>query len=201
MSAAETSREIRQGLVADTQGRKYAPAVQRQGEAQSVLGTEPPTPMVADAKPSPQRQAPVAPRTSPAMPAPAPSASTPAPAMTSKAPPSLPTVGNLASAPAQPPLPEMSKFAPPAPPANAMMGAADEFETVVISGEGVQRTSGWDTGASNVPATVAIAPMAMPMTMAEGTGAVDQGRDHPVPARFRPGSTIAILRSCARSFN
>lgn len=152
VSAEKTAREVRQGLVADTAGRKYAPAVQRQGEAQSVLGTEAPRPVAVAA---PKAAQPVAPtRAAPSMPAPAPSmtAAAPPPPALAKIPPAPQTA---AATP-----PQMPAFAAPAPPANAMMGGADEFETVVISGEGVERTSNWGRGAGLSPATVAIAPMA-----------------------------------------
>ena len=164
VDAAKTSREIREGLVADTTGRKYAPVIQHQGAAQSVLADEQRPTVVAASPAAPEAPKPVAATTSPAAAPAKPMPAMPAP-MTAGNPPAPPTITQDVKAPsaamtkpaAQPAMPQ---FAPPAPPANAMMGAADSFETVVISSDGVHRTTSWGEGAKAAPAAVAMAPRA-----------------------------------------
>jgi len=67
LASVEQQRQLddarTQGLVADVEGRKYAPAVTRQGEAINALGAPPPKPPVAIASVTPSQPAP------PAMPA------------------------------------------------------------------------------------------------------------------------------------
>jgi len=67
LAAVEQQRQLddacTQGLVADVEGRKYAPAVTRQGEAVNALGAPPPKPPVSIVSAAPLQPAP------PAMPA------------------------------------------------------------------------------------------------------------------------------------
>jgi len=120
-------RTVKGGLVADTQGRKYAQAIPRQGESASTLTasrtapTQPPPP----AMPVPQ-----------VIPVQPPLSAAPAPA---------PTSAPMFAAPAMPPPmttpePQMAALTPPpGMPANAVIDMGDDpFATVVVSADGVE---------------------------------------------------------------
>lgn len=150
------SAPVQGGLVADTQKRKYAEPIARQGEATEMLAAQPPAP-----PPAPSAEA--APMVSaiqpapPAMPA-APVASAPIPT------PSSPDFASI-----QPRAIELTPPASaPALPANSMASIADDpYTTVVVSSDGVEMADG--TIAAPAPT---MASEAMPrFSVAPSTGA------------------------------
>ena len=175
-SRAEREK-VAEGLVADREKRRYAPAVKTQGAPSNVLSdqsaspAEAPKPQMAQA-PAPVPSLPVAqtPVSPPKPPAAAPStAPQPGPApqtMATEAPPK-PQIPNeppaMPAAAAPKPAPAATPVSPrmtqPVPPANAMMPSmASPYETVVVSSSGVE-TGG--TGAGTAAPSMAT-PMAGP---------------------------------------
>lgn len=157
---------VQGGLVADTQNRKYAEPIARQGEATEMLAAAPPAP-----PPAPSEQKPIVTPVQPAPPA------MPAAPVT-QAPAAMPS---SAPAPAQMPTPSSPSFASiepkpitmtppasaPALPANAMASMDDDlYSTVVVSSNGVQMR-----GADSVPAPAAIPAPAPQMAAAPATSA------------------------------
>ena len=131
------------GLSADQMSSNYAsPAIERQGAPTNVLTPQAPASAVAQA---PQgAPAPVAQPTMDVMPAPAPMAGS-APTNMASAPPPMPTLPSTSGAPAPARLtvseaPTGPMTAPPPfefPAPNAMAGYGSDFETVVISSDGM----------------------------------------------------------------
>ncbi|MBC8269111.1 MAG: OmpA family protein [Rhodospirillaceae bacterium] len=160
---ARPTAPVQGGLVADTDKRKYAQPIARQGEATEMLAAQPPA-----APPAPSSEQVSTTMVSPVQPAP--------PAM-----PAAPVVQAPASMPAAPsaPAPSDANFASivpntitltpppsaPAMPANAMASInEDPYGTVVVSSMGIEMAA---AGAATAPAAVAqSAPMvdAQPMT-------------------------------------
>jgi len=156
VSSAEERSRIAQGLVSDTERRRYAQDVARQGAPTNVLGSEssapapsaagapaalpalPAAPVPAQAQTQAQAPTPPATAAAPAAPATAP----PAPAVRAPAPlaPSAATPPRVSAAPPAPAAPAMAptvgvapRVTPPA--------SAEPFETVVVSSSGVDASA------------------------------------------------------------
>ncbi len=138
------SQPVQEGLVADTEKRKYAEPIARQGEATQMLAAKPPAP---------------------------PSAPSPTPVQ--PAPPAMP-VASVAQAPAPVPMPSASIFEsieprkiqltpPPAVaalPANSRASIVDDpYATIIISANGVEMS-----GATAAAANTALAPTGLAVT-------------------------------------
>lgn len=148
----QRSDEIRkQGLVADTEGRKYAPAVTRQGEAVNALGAPPQKPAAPVAVAS----------AAPTQPAPAAVPAQPVVSSEVAAAPAMPATDPLASTEGQQDfqaqmarrLAEIRARAaqtPALPRISAGQIGSGPIETVVITADGVQA----DYGAAAVPTAV-----------------------------------------------
>lgn len=152
VSSAEERNRIAQGLVSDSERRRYAQDVARQGAPTNVLGSESsaPAPSTAGAPaalpplPATQAQAPQPPATAaPAAPS-APAARAPAPLMPS-APPqsaaSAPPPPQLSAAPPAPSAPAMPPATGVASRSNRLPASAEPFETVVVSSSGVDASA------------------------------------------------------------
>lgn len=161
-------QQIAQGLVADREQRKYAPAVSRQGAAVNALGNEPtpaaqaampPTPSPVPSLP-PVASAPTTPVKAAAAPPPAASSSPPSPPRMALEPPPMPkTAGPAASSPAPREVP--MRTTRPVPPAGATLpGAQQPFETVVVSSAGVENEQMAAAPAQAAPSPSFAAPMA-----------------------------------------
>lgn len=154
VSSAEERNRIAQGLVSDTERRRYAQDVTRQGAPTNVLGSEssasassaagapaalpalPATPAPAQAQaPKPPAMAAAPAASAPASPATAP----PAPAVRAPAPlaPSAPPPPQLSASPSAPAAPAMAPAIGVAPRSNRLPASAEPFETVVVSSSGV----------------------------------------------------------------
>lgn len=167
-------RDVKGGLVADTQGRKYAAAIPRQGEpsstltASSAVPTQPPPP----AMPVPA-VVPVQPPLSPVKtPVPTP-AFKPVPSMTMPPPMTVPT-------------PQMAELArPSAMPANAIVDmGTDPFATVVVSSSGVEMVG---DGSAAAPTPKAALPMAI-KTALQLPSSVPDGGERVATILFSNGS-------------
>jgi len=157
LASVEKQRQLddarTEGLVADTEARKYAPAVTRQGEAVNALGAPPPKPPVTIASAAPSQPAPPA---------------TPTTSVTSAAAaaaPAIPATDPLATTDGQQDfqaqmvrrLAEIrarAKQGSGLPEYVAQPIGADTAETVVISADGIQ--SGYNAAA---PASAQVMPM------------------------------------------
>lgn len=152
VSSAEERKRIAQGLVSDTERRRYAQDVARQGAPTNVLGSEssapsssaagapaalpalPATPAQAP-KPPAMAAAPAAPApASPATAPPAPAVRAPAPLMPSAPPPPPPQLSATPPAPSAPAMPPATGVAPRS---SRLPASAEPFETVVVSSSGV----------------------------------------------------------------
>ena len=201
--SSRTQREqVAEGLVADRENRRYAPAVERQGAPANVLSNEQaptpvtrPQPPAMAAAPAPVPSLPVAnepveaPKPAPApaatpstAPQPMASSAPPAPRV-SMEPPAMPNTGMQAQAPAPVPAPAPSatavspRMTQPVPPANAMMPSTGApYETVVVSSSGVDVGDAGVTQMTPMKATPSTAPQfaAAPPTMgsAEASGSL-----------------------------
>lgn len=143
VTARQEREQVAEGLVADTERRRYASNVTRQGEAKNVLSDKPakaapvpPKPQISGAVPTlPVTPAPVSP----------PKRMAAAPALKPAPMPASPKAPGIALQP--PPMPKVADAKPtevaprptkPVMPANSMMPASDgEFETIVISSSGI----------------------------------------------------------------
>ncbi|MBL6946311.1 MAG: OmpA family protein [Rhodospirillales bacterium] len=154
VASRQERQQVAEGLVADTERRRYAPSIARQGEAKNVLsGT---TPQVADVptKPASPQAVPTLPATPAPIAPPMPVAAAPAPEMKPAPMPASPTQMAATPPPApgltlQPPaVPKVAGTKPmeiaprptqPFSPANALMPRdTRSFETVVVSSSGIE---------------------------------------------------------------
>lgn len=184
----------RGGLVADTEGRKYAPAIARQGEPSSRLAqTPPPEPKIAAAgQPAPPAMPASPVTTEQASLAPAPKAGQPVAKM--------PTTAEQKAFQArlQQRLNEIRARAgqPPAelPIASAAVMAPDDFGTVVVSSTGV--SSGHAAAAAPNPAAVTQQPLAGgPLThMARPARPIAPGAVKVATIHFSNGSAALSAR-------
>ena len=168
VSSAEERNRIAQGLVSDTERRRYAQGVARQGAPTNVLGSEsaasapaaagaPAALPALPATPAPA-QAPKPPAVA-AAPA-APAAAPPAPAVRSPAPlaPSAPPSRQLGAAPPAPAAPAMAPATGVAPRSNRLPASGEPFETVVVSSSGVDASA--DVSAAPSPGRGSLAARA-----------------------------------------
>jgi flagellar motor protein MotB len=156
------SQPVQGGLVADTEKRKYAQPIARQGQATEMLAAQPPAaPPAPTATPkttpavTPVQPAPPAMPAAPVAPAPMPSAMASAPAPASMPTPSEPNFASI--------VPKKIQLTPPASaptmPANAMASIADDaYTTVVVSSNGVEMAGGAAVAPAPAPAASAPAP-------------------------------------------
>ncbi len=164
---AEDLSNLEEGLVPDRGRRAYAPAIQRQGEAQAMAA--PPPPRVAQ---PPVAVEPLATTVTPmptARPAPPPLPQVPRMTETAAARPApkAPPPPAVAAPPAPSPTPMATPQTPAGrlPPANALLaGPIEPLGTVVVSSAGVEMTGG-------VWAPTLRTPPALQATPAEGTPA------------------------------
>ena len=149
VTARQERQQVAEGLVADTERRRYAPSVARQGEAKNTLSGQP-SPV---AEVAPKAQTPAAVPALPVTPAPV----SPRPKVAASAPtlkpvpmPAPPKAPGISLQP--PPMPKLADAKPqevaprptqPVLPANSMMPDSDgAFPTIVVSSSGVDTVGG-----------------------------------------------------------
>ncbi len=149
------SQPVQGGLVADTEKRKYAEPIARQGEATEMLAAQPPAP-----PPAPTAESPVvtpvqpAPPAMPVAPVAQAQASTPMPSAMPSAPAPIPTPSSPNFASIEPKKIELTPpVSAPALPANSMASIVDDpYTTVVVSSNGVEMAGGAVAAPSPSPA-------------------------------------------------
>jgi len=142
VSSAEERRQVAQGLVADSERRRYAQEVARQGAPTQMLGSEAPAaaPPALPAVPAPVEVSRAAPQPPVASARTPPASAAPPSAPAVRSPSALPPPPQVRTAPA--PAPDTEVAQRPSPPPLSRGGsrppfAGEAFETVVVSSSGV----------------------------------------------------------------
>ncbi|MBL6929741.1 MAG: OmpA family protein [Rhodospirillales bacterium] len=170
-------QQVAEGLVADTERRRYASSVSRQGEAKNVLSDMPAKPAEPALKPQSISAVPKLPVT-PAPVAPAKKVAA-APVLKPAPMPASPKAPGIALQP--PPMPTVAAARPtavapratkPFLPANSQMPGSDgDFQTIVISSAGVD--SG--TAAARAPSAAKRAPLKFGISSAQPSAGAPRG--------------------------
>ena len=177
------SQPVQEGLVADTEKRKYAEPIARQGEATQMLAAKPPAP---------------------------PSAPSPTPVQ--PAPPAMP-VASVAQAPAPVPMPSASIFesieprkiqlTPPpqvaALSANSRASIVDDpYATIIVSANGIEMSGATAAAANTAPAPTGLAVTAPPLAQLASTSPMPEpslstALQRPVMGGVISGTKVATI--------